>query len=231
MRGRALIGADGLHSTIRAAVAPVRATSFTGTIAWRALIDAEALPAGIARTHTGLWLGPGAHLVHYPISGGRQANVVAVTSGAERGADPRALQPAFARWSPQARGVIGAAQNWMPWPLYERDASQPWARGRIALMGDAAHAMVPHLAQGAAQAVEDAASLAGHLARQPDDTVVALRDYEQERQPRAARVQAEARRNGQIYQLPWPASSARDLVLRNLGPERLMARLDWLYGA
>ncbi|MGQ4273061.1 FAD-dependent monooxygenase [Terrihabitans sp. B22-R8] len=225
----AMIGADGLHSTLRARLVADDAR-FSGQVAWRATIRLE------SRNETGLWLGPGAHLVTYRLNGEGDLNLVAVTGGAAEGrgwSNPGSsgeIREAFRRWSPVVQELISAPAKWMKWPLFDRDPSLVWGKGRATLLGDAAHPMLPHLAQGAAMAIEDASLLAARLAQNPDHPDRAFRSYEAVRQPRTAAVALMARRNGRIYRLPAPASFARDSTLRFLGTERLIKRLDWLYG-
>lgn len=231
MEAAAIVGADGLHSNVRQLIAPDSHPRYTGHTAWRAIIDTRSLPSAPRVVETGLWLGPQAHLVHYPISGGEHLNMVAITRGGENDTDPEALKQAFASWCPQAKALIHRARDWKPWPLFERDGRGIWGHGRVTLLGDAAHAMLPHLAQGAAQAIEDAGVLAAKLAGNPGNPGLALRYYEHDRRSRAVAVQAQSRRNGQIYQLSRPASLARNTVLRVSGANRLMARVDWLYAA
>src|SRR5262249_49473609 len=129
-----------------------------------------------------------------------------------------------AAWVPAARELLATPQRWQKWALYYREPSTSWGRGALTLLGDAAHPMLPFLAQGAAMAIEDAAVLARELARSPDDCVAALRNYESERRPRTARVQREARRNDLRYHLRGPAAFIRDAALRALGGARLLAR-------
>lgn len=226
---RLLVGADGLRSAVRAAVGMGDPPVFSGQIAWRAILPIRARP------ETGVWLGPGAHLVSYPLDGER-LNLVAVTRG-QAGADgwsqkrdPAELATAFRNWSPTVQKLIKAAPEWRAWPLYDRAPDGIAPTGRITLLGDAAHPMLPHLAQGAAMAIEDAAALVHALTETAND-VDALRRYERTRRPRTARAQKEARRNGTINQLSGPAALARNFALSRAGPERLAARFDWLYGA
>jgi salicylate hydroxylase len=220
----ALIGADGLRSEVRVLMGDATPPRFTGDVAWRAVVQHEERQDAVTR----LWLGPQTHIVTYPISGGRATNMVAVVRGAE-GLRRAPFAADIGGWAPPMREAVSSA-DWTPWPLYERDARRAWAKGRIALIGDAAHAMLPHLAQGAAQAVEDAQVLADCLVEQSDPSK-AFQRYEQRRKGRVTRIQNEARANGRVYRLPWPASTARNTALRLLGPERLMARVDWLYAA
>ena len=145
-------------------------------------------------------------------------------------ADRPALTRAFAGWSKAAQALIAAPRNWRAWPLYTRPALPKYASGRVALAGDAAHPMVPFLAQGAAQAIEDAGALARALSANLD-TAAALAAYSAERAPRAGRVQREALAQTRVYHLAGPLALARDLGMRALGPDRLIKRYDWLYGA
>lgn len=214
--------------------------AFTGRVAFRATIPAALLDPDWTKAHVVLRLGPNAHLVHYPLRKGSIVNVVAVVEDNWRGgeterpwdgvADRPALERAFAGWSASTRRLLAAATNWRAWPLYGRPALGSFALGRVALVGDAAHPMVPFLAQGAAQAIEDAGALGSALA-QTDDVPQALAAYSRARVPRATRVQTEALRQGRIYHLRGPMAVARDAAMRLLGPQRLSARYDWLYGA
>jgi salicylate hydroxylase len=240
-----LIGADGVRSFVRARDAALRGRpddlpKRAHYVAWRTLVPAASVAADMRQPESSLWLGPGAHLVHYPLRGGSLINVVAVVDAKQQlddkadlwsqAGDPAWIAARFARWVPQIRALIAAATDWRIWPLVERAARPSWSNGRIALLGDAAHAMLPFLAQGAAQAIEDAAALAATLA--PDaDVVGGLAAYSAARAARAARVQSESRRQARRYHLGAPASLVRDMVLRGLGTARLTARYDWLYGA
>ena len=139
------------------------------------------------------------------------------------------LDARFSGWAEPVRRLIGAASDWRKWPLFDRPPLARWSRGSVTLLGDAAHPMLPFLAQGAAQSIEDAAVLGQCAAARPTDLARAFSDYEQLRKPRTARVQLESRKMARVYHLARPASYARDAVLRSLGPRRLAARYDWLY--
>jgi salicylate hydroxylase len=233
--GSALIGADGLWSCLRALLGDGTAPRFAGRCAFRAVVPAAQL--GGADPVVNLWIGPNGHLVHYPVRAGAAVNIVAVaadrwqspawSTGATRD-DVLERFPAPA-WTPAARQVLAAPDRWQKWALHDRAPSTPWGRGPVTLLGDAAHPMLPFLAQGAAMAIEDAAVLARELARSPGDRPAALRSYEAARQPRTARVQAAARSNDFRYHLGQPAVFVRDLMLRLLGGERLLAQYDWIY--
>ncbi len=236
--GDCLIGADGVHSFVRQSLG-FGSARFARKTAWRALVEAARVPAAMRREETTLWLGRGAHLVHYPLRGGAVINVVAIVeencwSGAESfwasPGDPRDLMPRFAGWDRSARELLCAAAGWRKWPLFDCPPAASWVRGRVALLGDAAHAMLPFLAQGAAQAIEDAGAL-GEALDQGKDIEAGLRAYQALRRARATRVQKESRRQAAIYHLSGPAAFFRDAALRALSGETLLARYDWLYAA
>ena len=235
-----LVAADGLHSEILRYVAPGAKVGLraSGRSAWRSLVPREAAPADALAARSNLWLGRRAHLVHYPVGAGDLVNVVAIVDDAAEGrAGPSWSEPAeagtverrFADWAPPARHLIAAALAWRRWPLFDRAPIRRWSNGPVTLLGDAAHPMLPFLAQGAAQSIEDAAVLADAVAQSPGDLSAAFRAYATVRAPRTARVQVVSRRQGVVYHLGRPASDMRDLVLSKLGPDRLAARLDWLY--
>ena len=237
-----LLGADGLRSKVREKLSfnGGDAPAFSGRIAFRATVETAALGAGAGDPAVTLRLGPHAHLVQYPLREGSYVNLVAVIEQRWRGREPEhpwdgeadrpALLRAFADWSRPARALIAAPQNWRAWPLFTRPALPAYATGRIALLGDAAHPMVPFLAQGAAQAIEDAGALGAALTAQPD-VGAALAAYNRARVERANRVQREALTQARVYHMSGPFAFARDLGMRAYGPDRLLKRYDWLYAA
>jgi salicylate hydroxylase len=237
-RGSALIGADGLWSTLRYRLGDLAPPRFAGRTAWRALAPAANLPPQFAEPAIHLWIGPLGHLVHYPVRADAAVNIVAVARDPWQSATwgaPASREEVLARfpaphWAGEARDLLAAAEFWQKWPLGDRARARPWGRGPVTLLGDAAHPMLPFLAQGAAMAIEDAAVLARELAELPNDPARALRRYEVARQPRTDRVQRAARRNDWAYHLGFPVGAVRDATLRALGGERLLVRYDWLYG-
>jgi salicylate hydroxylase len=235
-----VVAADGLRSAVRAAWFKGSPPRFTGHVAWRALIEAERLPAELVPAAARVTMGPGRHIVTYPLRGGRQVNVVAVEERAEWTAegwstrdDPEDLRRAFEGWGGGVPALLAAVDETYLWGLFDHAPLPVWTKGRIALLGDACHPMLPYLAQGATMALEDAWVLAAELdvAPTPEQGLMA---YEARRAPRAARVQRATARNGRLYHLrPGPRALA-NLGLRAVGalaPGGLIGRFDWLYGA
>ena len=237
VRATALIGADGLWSRVRAIAGATDPARFARRTAWRALVLADAVAPAFRAPAIHLWLGHGSHLVHYPVKAGAMINIVAIAADAQpshgwsTAAAPDEVLTRFASesWARPARDLLALPERWLKWPLYDRPPRPQRGRGAMTLLGDAAHPMLPFLAQGAAMAIEDAAVLAGSLAAAPDDAPAALRRYEQARAARTARVQRAARRNNMVYHLPWPAAAARDFAMGRMGNERLLAHYDWIY--
>lgn len=239
--GDALIGADGLWSVVRKQV--VRndvAPRATGHTAWRALIEMSSLPVALRNVdRVDVWLGPRLHAVAYPVRGGAALNVIVVAESAPAG-DVRdwdqassldALKQATGNTDAPLQALLEAMPSWRAWTLFDRaplTSPGDMADGRIALLGDAAHPMLPYLAQGAGMAIEDALALADALrdggAR---DVPAAFRRYAEARWQRNARVQARARRNGDIFHAVGPVRLGRDMAMRTLGA-RLLDQ-PWLY--
>ncbi|WP_029582064.1 FAD-dependent monooxygenase [Bradyrhizobium sp. URHD0069] len=236
----ALVGADGIWSAVRQNLFPEVQPQFSGLIAWRGTLDATQLPREYTSRRVQLWMGPNAHLVAYPISGARQINVVAVVPGTwnrpgwSAPGEPNEIKSVFAssRWPGPARMMIGAVDEWRKWALFTVPDGE-WTDGAIALLGDAVHAMLPFAAQGAGMAIEDAAVLAKCLGEGAAENAAgipaALKRYARLRRARVRRVQRAARRNGMIYHLNGAAAVARDLFIRSMGPQRMLARQDWIY--
>ncbi len=237
----ALIGADGVWSAVRNHLFPKVQPQFSGLIAWRGTLDAKQLPREFTAPRVQLWMWPDAHLVAYPISGGRQINLVVVVPGTwnrpgwSTPGDALELRDVFAssRLASSARMLIGAVDSWRKWALFGLPEGCAWHQGAVALLGDAVHAMLPFVAQGAAMAIEDAAVLAKVLGEPGIETsaqvATAMKHYARLRPSRVARVQRTAWQQGRIYHLSGPMALARDLTIRAMGPARILARQSWIY--
>jgi salicylate hydroxylase len=238
--GDALVGADGLWGSVRTQVTDdARPPRITGHTAWRALVAQAALPPAARSQRIEVWLGPRLHAVSYPVRGGEWLNVVVLAESAPAG-DARdwdqagtieALERATGRMGSALQALLEAMPAWRAWTLCDRPAltgPHQMARGRIALVGDAAHPMLPYLAQGAGMAIEDALALAEALGEGGADGLpVALARYAQARWRRNAHVQTRARRNGEIFHAVGPMRAARNTALRLAGARLLDA--PWLY--
>ncbi len=240
--GHLLLGADGLWSQVRRQVTGFNPDpEFSGKTAWRTTIDTAALPQGLWTSHTGLWIAPNAHLVHYPIRSGRQLNMVAIiddTGDDWQGAvwaapaDGQELLAHFAHWAAEPRRLLQLARTWSKWPLFRapRGVRWPLSAGPVLLIGDAAHPVLPFLAQGAAMAIEDAAEIARSLKLSQGHAARAIAGFTAARGARLQKVRTVSEQMGRLYHLPGPFALARNFVLRHRNPARLLASLDWLYG-
>ncbi|HXX04371.1 MAG TPA: FAD-dependent monooxygenase [Xanthobacteraceae bacterium] len=233
----ALIGADGIHSTVRHALFGPEKPHFTGCAAYRGLVPSARLRHLDLEFRNQIWMGPRAHFVHYFVSAGRLVNFVAVTeedswlreSWVDRGEVADALA-AFAGWHDQVLSIIGAADEIYKWGLFDRNPLPRWSVGRATLLGDSCHPMLPFMGQGAAQAIEDAATLKSSLLKLPDDIPAALRLYERRRLPRASRLQAMSQTNKNRFHLAdGPAQQQRDAEMANGVTDWSWAAIAWLY--
>jgi salicylate hydroxylase len=239
LKADALIGCDGLHSKVRSSLWGAESSRFTGQTAWRGTVRTSNLPAGLIPPVAAVWTGPGRHFVHYYVRGGARVNFVGVVerrtwtgeSWTEPG-DPDQLAADFAGWPREVQAVIGAADEVWRWALFDRPPLPTWTKGRATLLGDAAHPMLPFLAQGAAMAIEDAAALGEALRLEPR-IEPALAAYEAARRDRTARVQAASRRNAALFHLPPVLSRltfGAAAALKGFDDSNGAGRFDWLYG-
>lgn len=229
-----LIGADGIWSKTRRTIGLPGPSIFSGTVAWRALVPAGAAPEMARLPNVNIWLGAGGHVVHYPLRGGYIINVVAIVNQnwRERGwsepGDIDWIRDRFANCDTDLSALIKAAPSWLRWALFDRPAEPRWTRGRVALLGDAAHPMLPFMAQGASQAIEDAGTLADCLEKLPT-VPAALADYEKKRLRHTARIQNQSRLQAKAYHVGQPFAAIRDLGMMLMGERGLAARYDWIY--
>jgi len=239
IEGRILIAADGVWSKLREPVLNDGPPISTNLIAWRCLIDPADAPHECRVHETGLWLLPKVHLVHYRVRGGKLLNLVAMTPGhaeirgwSEPG-DKQALAQAFANAAQPIQALIEASNNWYSWPLFSRPPAKTYIKGRIALLGDAAHPTLPCLAQGGAMAIEDAYILARCLKVDLNNLTEGLKKYDKLRVERTGRLQLASRAAADMYHMSGPQRLARNLTLKmaaKFAPERPLQRYDWLYG-
>jgi salicylate hydroxylase len=241
VEGEALVGADGLWSAIRPLVAGAQAPRPTGHLAYRGLLRQADLPVAQRSADVTVWLAPRMHLVHYPVRGGEWLNVVCVVEGEVAG-DPRSwdhaavaaqLERSIGSVCSAARDLLRAVPEWRLWVLHDRapvGGPGELANGRIALLGDAGHPMLPYLAQGAGMAIEDARDLQRVLAVTDDrvlDVPTAFKRYALNRWQRVSEVQARSRRNATIFHASGPLRWSRNLAVRAMG--RKLLDQPWLY--
>lgn len=239
--GKMLVAADGVWSELRGLVGLKAKSRFTGQIAWRRTIRAESVAGrALARIDVGgsvsAFLAPGFHLVTYPVRSGSALNIVAFTEGKPVGEtwaaeiDTGPLRKAMQRTDPALLQLAEDVGEWTVWPMYTAPDG-PWTGSSgVVLIGDAAHAMTPYAAQGAAMAIEDGETLAGHVQARPDSLAAALAAWEKERRQRIDRVARRGRFNRFTWHAAGPVARIRNFVLRSRKPEKLATDLDWLYG-
>jgi len=234
-KGQALIGADGVKSVVREQYVgdPARVT---GHVVYRAVVDKSEFPKDLQWNAASLWAGPHCHLVHYPLRGGEQYNVVVtfhsrqqeqwgVTEGSKE-----EVQSYFQGIVPQARQLIDLPKSWKRWATADRDPIDTWTFGRVTLLGDAAHPTTQYMAQGACMAMEDAVTLGEALRVHGNDWAKALDLYQRSRVARTARIVLSSREMGRIYHAKGVERLVRNDLWRGRSPERFYDALEWLYG-
>jgi salicylate hydroxylase len=238
--GSLLIGADGVWSGLRG-LAGGRQSRFSGEILWRLLVPRDSIHgrrlAELGATDAVIaFLHPGFHLIAYPVRGGGAFNLVAFTRGRRIvddwsvKADISDLRMALRGTAPALKSLAESNEPWTAWPVHTVDATTPWTSSGLALIGDAAHAMTPFAAQGAAMAIEDAETLAHFVAASKANPSASLATWEAWRRPRVRQVARRGAFNHFAWHAAGPVAMARNLVLRTRRPDALAADLDWLYG-
>ena len=239
--GLLLVGADGVRSAVRTHFGPSRQSRYSGEVAWRTTLPADsaagrALLEATSDDTVTAFLHSGFHLIAYPVRGGAAINLAAFMAGAglaERWAgavDVAPLKNAMRATAPVLSRLADEAGPWTAWPIHTVDRRPSWTFPGVALIGDAAHAMTPFAAQGAAMAIEDAWTLAATVAAAPDDPAATLAKWEASRRPRVEKVARRGAFNRFAWHASGPVALARNLVLKTRSSEKLAADLDWLYG-
>jgi len=234
-KGIALIGADGVKSVVRAQFVndPAR---ITGHVVYRAVVDKKDFPVDLQWNAASIWVGPNCHLVHYPLRGGEQYNVVVtfhsrkqeewgVTDGSKE-----EVQSYFQDICPRARQLIDLPKSWRRWATADREPIGQWSFGRVTLLGDAAHPTTQYMAQGACMAIEDAVTLGEALRVNNNDFVKAFDLYQRARVARTARIVLSGREMGRLYHAKGVERLVRNDLWRGRTPERFYDAMEWLYG-
>jgi len=235
--GAALIGADGLWSTIRQLIVGDGKPQVAGHITYRAVLPTKEVPEHLRRWSMTFWAGEKVHLVIYPLRGGDLYNLVAVfhsnryEEGWDSFGDPAELHERFAKTCAPVRTLLGKIESWRMWVLCDRPPAKTWSKGRMTLIGDAAHPMLQYLAQGACMAIEDAVCLANRVETAQGDYAAAFEAYQAARYLRTGRVQIMARVYGEFYHASGVARELRNMMLSARTAEQSFEAMEWLYGA
>jgi salicylate hydroxylase len=233
--GQALIGADGVRSVVRAKYVgdPPRVS---GHVVYRAVVDRKDFPADLQWNAASIWVGPNCHLVHYPLRGGEQYNVVVTFHSRDKeewgvtDGSPEEVQSYFQGICPRARQLIELPRSWKRWATADREPIGQWTFGRTTLLGDAAHPTLQYLAQGACMALEDAVTLGEALRVNNNDFEKAFDRYQRSRVARTARIVLSAREMGRIFHAEGVERLVRNELWKGRSAERFYDAMEWLYG-
>lgn len=234
-RGVALIGADGVKSAARRQFVGDEAR-VSGHVVYRAVVDKKDFPADLQWNAASIWVGPNCHLVHYPLRGGEQYNVVVTFHSRDteewsvRMGSREEVQSYFEGICPKARQLIELPKDWSRWATADREPIAQWNFGRVTLLGDAAHATLQYLAQGACMAMEDAVTLGEALRVNQNDLEKGFALYQRCRVARTARIVLSAREMGRIFHAKGVERLVRNELWKNRSPERFYDAMEWLYG-
>ncbi|MFZ5550176.1 MAG: 3-hydroxybenzoate 6-monooxygenase [Pseudomonadota bacterium] len=234
-RGCALIGADGVKSAVRRQYVGDEAR-VSGHVVYRAVVDRQDFPADLRWNAASIWVGPNCHLVHYPLRGGEQYNVVVTFHSREqeewsvREGSREEVLSYFEGICPRARQLIELPRDWKRWATADREPIAQWVHGRAVLLGDAAHPTLQYLAQGACMALEDAVTLGEALREHGDDIDCAFARYQRSRVARTARVVLSAREMGRLFHAKGVERLVRNGLWQGRTPERFYDAMEWLYG-
>ncbi len=234
-RGAALIGADGVKSAVRAQYVG-DAARVSGHVVYRAVVDKKDFPADLQWNAAAIWVGPNCHLVHYPLRGGEQYNVVVTFHSRNqeewsvREGSREEVLGYFDGICPRARQLIELPKDWKRWATADREPIGQWTFGRVTLLGDAAHPTLQYLAQGACMAMEDAVTLGEALRVHDRNFDQAFAHYQRSRVARTARVVLSAREMGRIFHAQGVERLVRNDLWRGRSPQRFYDAMEWLYG-
>jgi salicylate hydroxylase len=233
--GDAVIGCDGVKSVIREKLIGDE-PRVSGHVVYRAVVPVDQMPPDLCWNAPAVWAGPNCHLVHYPLRGGQQFNLVVTfhsreqeTWGVREGSKDEVMSY-FTEICDRPKRLLDRPTSWKRWSTADRDPVESWSRGRTTLLGDAAHPMLQYLAQGACMAIEDAVTLGAAVKHCEFDLASAFKLYEQSRVTRTARVVLSAREMGRIYHAKGIERQVRNSLWRGRSSERFYDSLEWLYG-